>query len=134
MAPVDAQDEMMEDPEQFEEPVEPPLEEEPPPEDVEGGMAVEDPSDTEPPPTSDFLPPPPRYPRSSFTPGLESNPFGQVNPPRGQQQPETMTEEEGGQAPPAYYPFLDPFGRPIPIPPEARQQQQQQKKQEERKN
>lgn len=63
--------------------------------------------------------PPPSYPRSRFTPGLESSPFGQTNP---QVPPGTSPTPN---QPPAYYPFLDPFGRPIPVP---QQQQQQQKK------
>jgi hypothetical protein len=63
--------------------------------------------------------PPPSYPRSRFTPGLESSPFGQTTP-----QVPPATEPTPNQ-PPAYYPFLDPFGRPIPVP---QQQQEQQKK------
>ena len=57
-----------------------------------------------------YLPPPPAFPRSSFTPGLESSPFGAQT----------------------YYPFTDQFGRPIPVStdPNASQQQEDQKQQE----
>jgi hypothetical protein len=59
-----------------------------------------------------FLPPTPNYRRSSRTPGLESSPFNQQ-----QQQAQPQTPNPGGdQPPPAYYPFLDPLGRPIPVP------------------
>ena len=58
-----------------------------------------------------YLPPPPDFPRSSFTPGLESSPFGT-------QQPEADSPSRPGRParPPAYYPFTDQFGRPIPVP------------------
>jgi hypothetical protein len=73
-----------------------------------------------------FLPPPPAFPRSSATPGLESSPFGA----------QTGTTQQPGTrpnlAPPAYYPFTDQFGRPIPVPtnPNASQQQEDQKQEQ----
>ena len=65
----------------------------------------------------DYLPPPPNFPRSSFTPGLESSPFGT-------QQPETDSPSRPGrpERPPAYYPFTDQFGRPIPVPSDPNEQ------------
>jgi hypothetical protein len=71
---------------------------------------------------SNTSPRPPSYPRSPFTPGLESNPFGNTNP---ENQPAAQPQQEGeaDNPPPAYYPFLDPFGRPIPVPPGAQPQQ-----------
>lgn len=82
------------------------------------------------PDASSFIPPAPSFPRSSFTPGLESSPFG-ANA-QGQSGAATPAPNTGGTntPPPAYYPFLDPLGRPIPVPPGATnpQQQQQQKK------
>jgi hypothetical protein len=67
-----------------------------------------------------FLPPTPNYRRSTRTPGLESSPFN-----NSQQQAQPQTPNPGGNnPPPAYYPFLDPLGRPIPVP----GQQQPQKK------
>ena len=77
---------------------------------------------------SDFNRPAPNYPRSPFTPGLESNnPVGTTNP-QGQPGAQPQQEGEPGNPPPAYYPFLDPFGRPIPVPPGAQQQQRQPQK------
>jgi hypothetical protein len=68
-----------------------------------------------------FLPPTPNYRRSTRTPGLESSPFNNQ-----QQQAQPQTPDPGGnEQPPAYMPFLDPLGRPIPVP---GQQQPQQKK------
>lgn len=95
---------------------------------------MEDFGNEEPPPepaadTPGYLPPAPSFPRSSFTPGLESNPYGATS---GGQGGGASPEPETGEAenpPPAYYPFLDPLGRPIPVPPGANPQQQQKKKQ-----
>jgi len=64
-------------------------------------------------------PPPPAFPRSRFTPGLESSPFRRTNP-----QTPAGTAPIPNQNPAA--PLLDPFGRPIP------QQQQQPKKEQEK--
>lgn len=82
------------------------------------------------PDNSGYLPPAPSFPRSSFTPGLESSPFGATQGGRGGGA--TAPAPEAGQTeepPPAYYPFLDPLGRPIPVPPGANPQQQQKKNQ-----
>jgi hypothetical protein len=73
---------------------------------------------------SNYLPAPPSYPRSSITPGLESSPFGATNP-QGQTGTSGGQQDQPENPPPAYFPFLDPFGRPIPVPPEANPQQQQ---------
>jgi hypothetical protein len=68
---------------------------------------------------------PPSYPRSPFTPGIESNPF---NPNPQQDRPRAEPQEEDpSDPPPAYYPFLDPFGRPIPVPPGTQQQRPKKK-------
>jgi hypothetical protein len=78
---------------------------------------MEPPEDMGEPPQSEFsAPPPPSYPRSPFTPGLESSPFGPTN---RQAQPGAEPQQEGQPKapPPAYYPFLDRDGRPIPVPP-----------------
>jgi hypothetical protein len=97
------------------------------PEDVEDPeeFAGEDDPNAFPPPGSsplpDFLPPAQQFPRSSFTPGL----------PNRNQRPQTGTAQQpqqqdpGNAPPPATFPFTDPFGRPIPIPPGMNQQQQQ---------
>ncbi len=79
-------------------------------------------------PLPDFLPPAQSYPRSNFTPGLpranqrtQSGQFGMNQQP--QQQP-----QDPANPPPAAFPFTDPFGRPIPVPPGMNQQQQQQQR------
>ncbi len=74
-----------------------------------------------------YLPPPPAFPRSSSTPGLESSPFGaQTGGTTPQQQ--SGSPSTGRPAPPAYYPFSEQFGRPIPVPtnPSANKPQEQQ--------
>jgi hypothetical protein len=64
----------------------------------------------------DYLPPPPSFPRSRFTPGLESSPFGtNEQPADGTTSP---SRTRAPTRPPAYYPFTDQFGRPIPVPPD----------------
>jgi hypothetical protein len=83
----------------------------------------QDPSTFGPPgssPLPDYLPPAQQFPRSSFTPGL---PRANQRPQGGVTEPQQPQPEE---APPATFPFTDPFGRPIPIPPGMNQQQQQQ--------
>jgi len=74
-----------------------------------------------------FVPEPPSFPRSPFTPGLESSPFGTRQP---------QTRQPSGSPntpPPAYYPFLDPLGRPIPVPPGTTPPEQQQEEQQQRR-
>jgi len=68
-------------------------------------------------------PPPPAFPRSRFTPGLESSPFRRSNPQVPAGTAPTPNQTPGD-------PLLDPFGRPIPNP--QQQQQQQQKKEQEK--
>jgi hypothetical protein len=77
-------------------------------------------------PIPDYLPPTQAFPRSNFTPGLPNG-----NNRRTQGGTPT-TPEQSPQNPPAAYPFTDPFGRPIPVPPGMTnpQQQQQQRKQQ----
>ncbi len=99
--------------------------------DVEGDFQNE-----APPPAANpgYLPPPPAFPRSSFTPGLESSPFGaQTGGDTQQEQPQSGSPPTARPAPPAYYPFTDQFGRPIPVPtaPNASQQQEDEPQQEE---
>jgi hypothetical protein len=65
----------------------------------------------------DYLPPPPSFPRSRFTPGLESSPFGANEQPADGTTSPSRTRPP--TRPPAYYPFTDQFGRPIPVPPDA---------------
>ena len=94
---------------------------------------VDESIEAEQPEGQDYLPPPPSFPRSSFTPGLESSPFGTATT----EQPSTGTPSRPGRAtrPPAYYPFTDQFGRPIPVPgnpnqpPEQDPQEQQEEEQ-----
>ncbi len=74
-------------------------------------------------PLPDFLPPTQSFPRSSFTPGL---PNANQRTQGGMAQPQQPQQQDPGNAPPATFPFMDPFGRPIPIPPGMNQQQQQQ--------
>jgi hypothetical protein len=93
---------------------------EPPPEDFSDPSGEFNPPGSSPIP--DFLPPTPQYPRSSFTPGLPSS--SQRSPGASQQQPQ---QQDANPPPPATFPFTDPFGRPIPIPPGMNEQQQQQK-------
>ena len=97
-------------------------------EDAEGDFQNEAPA-----PAADpgYLPPPPAFPRSSFTPGLESSPFG-AQTGSGTQQEESGSPPTKRPAPPAYYPFTDQFGRPIPVPtdPNAPQQQEDQPQQD----
>lgn len=82
-------------------------------------------------PLPDFLPPAQSFPKSSFTPGLprpNQRTQGGVATP---QQPQNPGQDQN--APPATFPFTDPFGRPIPVPPgmnQRQQQQQQQKRQQ----
>lgn len=66
-------------------------------------------------PIPDFLPPAQSFPRSNFTPGPRQNRPQTGNQPQ-QQNPTTP--------PPATFPFTDPFGQPIPIPPGMNPQQQ----------
>ncbi len=79
-----------------------------------------------------YLPPPPAFPRSSSTPGLESSPFGAQTGGNTPQQQSGSGSPPTRPTPPAYYPFTDQFGRPIPVPtnPNANQQQEDQKQQE----
>jgi hypothetical protein len=79
-------------------------------------------------PLPDFLPPAQSFPRSSFTPGLP----GGNQPTQGgmNQQPQQPQEQDPANTPPATFPFTDPFGRPIPIPPGMNQQQQNRRKQQ----
>jgi hypothetical protein len=75
-------------------------------------------------PIPDFFGQQQAFPRSNFTPGpANANPFGTQQ----QQQPQQQNPQT---APPATFPFTDPFGRPIPVPPEMNQQQQQQQQQQ----
>ncbi|MGH9461321.1 MAG: hypothetical protein ACRD1X_08885 [Vicinamibacteria bacterium] len=68
------------------------------------------------PASQDYLPPPPSFPRSRFTPGLESSPFGANEQPAEETTSPSRTRPP--TRPPAYYPFTDQFGRPIPVPPD----------------
>ena len=92
-------------------------------EDAEGDFQEEVPA---PAANPGYLPPPPAFPRSSFTPGLESSPFGaQTGGNQQQEQPQSGTSPPTRPAPPAYYPFTDQFGRPIPVPNDPNAQQQE---------
>jgi hypothetical protein len=89
-----------------------------------GGGVQEEPAAQ--PGTPSILPPPPAFPRSSSTPGLESSPFGAQTGGTTQQQPGTNRPGWNNPAqPPAYYPFTDQFGRPIPVPTDPNASQQQ---------
>jgi hypothetical protein len=108
-----------------------------PPEDMQQSPdefgTAEDPGAVAPPgssPLPDFLPPAQSFPKSSFTPGLprpnQRSQSGQGGTMSGQQ-PQTQNPDnpQNPNAPPATFPFTDPFGRPIPIPPGMNQQQPQ---------
>jgi hypothetical protein len=82
-----------------------------PTEEIDEGAAPEEPADR------DYLPPPPSFPRSRSTPGLESSPFGTNQQPADETTSPSRTRPP--TRPPAYYPFTDQFGRPIPVPPDA---------------
>jgi hypothetical protein len=75
-------------------------------------------------PIPDFFGQQQKFPRSNFTPGPGNRtPFGT------QQQQQTGPQQPGqnpSMAPPAVFPFTDPFGRPIPIPPGMNPEQLQQ--------
>jgi hypothetical protein len=82
-------------------------------------------------PLPDFLPPAQSFPRSNFTPGLpRANPRTQNGATQGQQQPQ---QQDPANTPPATFPFMDAFGRPIPVPPGMNQQQRQQQQQNRQK-
>jgi hypothetical protein len=86
----------------------------------------EDPNAFQPPgssPVPEFIPPAQSFPRSRFTPGLPQN---------QPQQPGAVQPGQQGMDTPQAFPFTDPFGRPIPIPPGMNQQQQQQQQQNRR--
>ncbi len=90
----------------------------------------EDPGEFAPPgssPLPDFLPPAQQYPRSSFTPGL---PRTNQRTQGATAQPQQPQDQDPANVPPATYPFTDPFGRPIPIPPGMNQQQKRQQQQQ----
>jgi hypothetical protein len=76
-------------------------------------------------PVPSYLPPTPSYPRSRFTPGLPNN-----SSQPGQSGTGTSGTTSPQNPPPATFPFMDPFGRPIPVPPELNPQQQQDQEQE----
>lgn len=80
-------------------------------------------------PIPDYLPPAQSFPRSNFTPGLPNG--SNRRPQGGMAQPQ---EQNPTNPPSATYPFTDPFGQPIPVPPGMTnpQQQQQQRKQQQR--
>jgi hypothetical protein len=139
--PQAPEEEVVDEPESFEEDlaelesgdaVEPAIEGDDVPQSPDEFGAAEDPEAFGNPPGSgplpDFLPPAQSFPRSSFTPGL----------PRQNQRPQgqTQTQQPQGQepdpsnTPPATFPFTDPFGRPIPVPPGMNQAQQQQRRQQ----
>ena len=65
-----------------------------------------------------FLPPTPSYPRSNFTPGLPNK-----RPPPHQDDTGSPGATSPANPPPATFPFMDPFGRPIPTPPDMNRQQ-----------
>ena len=106
----------MEEPDEY-------VEEDMAPEDMEGmdpGMQTGETEGANP-----YLPPTPNYRRSTRTPGLESSPFGQQ-----QQQAQPQTPNPDGNNPPtAFYPFLDPLGRPIPVPGQEQQEKKENKPQ-----
>ncbi len=100
---------------------------------IEGQPGENDPgavSEPAPAPTPDtsIVPPAQSFPRSRFTPGLESSPFG-PNTQAGRRSRinrQTSQPPTAGRPPPANFPFLDPFGRPIPVPPGTTQKQPKQ--------
>ncbi|HSF18148.1 MAG TPA: hypothetical protein VLK65_21620 [Vicinamibacteria bacterium] len=72
------------------------------------------------PPPPNYLPPTQNFPRSRYTPGLPNNQPYQVP-----QQPQPDPNAAAGA-----FPYLDPFGRPIPAPPNQEQQQRRQQRQQ----
>ena len=69
-------------------------------------------------PVPSFLPPTPSYPRSNFAPGLPNN-----RPTPQQDGAESPGATSPVNPPPAPFPFMNPFGRPIPIPSDMNRQQ-----------
>jgi hypothetical protein len=78
-------------------------------------------------PIPDYLPPAQSFPRSNFTPGLPNG-----NNRRNQGSMAQPQEQNPANPPQAAYPFTDPFGRPIPVPPGMTTPQQQQQQQQRR--
>ncbi len=110
----------MEEPDEY-------VEEDMAPEDMEEMAPEMQPGETE--GANPYLPPTPNYRRSTRTPGLESSPFGQQQP-QAQPQAQPQTPNPGGDnPPPAFYPFLDPLGRPIPVPGQEPQEKKENKPQ-----
>jgi hypothetical protein len=140
-----AADEMEEN---FEEPEEPDLSEPEPATSEESIVEPQDEGDVDaappgssPNPAPNYLPPPPSFPRSSFTPGLDAqNPFGSTQPATAPQPKNPSGAGTGagtttapGNPPPAYLPFFDAFGRPIPVNPQQQQQPPQGSEQQQKK-
>lgn len=68
------------------------------------------------------------FQRSNVTPGAPSTPpfSAPVTPTNpAQPQPGQFGNQGGGAPPPATFPFTDPYGRPVPVPPGMQQNQQQ---------
>ena len=94
---------------------------------TEGDETFDAPAEEATPAQPNYVPKPPAFPRSRFTPGLESTPFGAAQPNPFVTQPNQANQpNQPGNRPPATYPFLDPFGRPIPVPPDQINTPQQQ--------
>lgn len=87
-------------------------------------------------PPPNYLPAPQNFPRSSFTPGFDKNPFGGAsttqptpgypngaNPYGGPPGSMTTPGASPNAPPPANFPFVDAFGRPIPVNPQDKQSQ-----------
>jgi hypothetical protein len=84
-------------------------------------------------PIPDYLPPAQSFPRSNFTPGLPNGNNRRTQGGMTQGGMAQPQEENPANPPQATYPFTDPFGRPIPVPPgmtTTQQQQQQQRRQQ----
>ncbi len=95
--------------------------------DAETGDQTAEPPGASPSAVPNYLPPPQSFPRSGFTPGIEQNPFGSTpQPSTGGSSTQQPSTSQPSNPPPAYFPFFDAFGRPIPVNPQQQQQPAQQ--------
>ena len=76
--------------------------------------SFEEPMDEEP-ADPGYLPETPSWQRSRFTPGPETSPFGNNTRSQSEQDSGSTSRPRRPTRPPAYYPFTDQFGRPIPV-------------------
>jgi len=127
-ADADAEEDELDEPEVAEPETAAPADNSDPNEDAaETGDESAEPPGASPAAVPNYLPPPQSFPRSGFTPGIEQNPFGSTpQPSTGGSSTQQPGNSQPNSPPPAYFPFFDAFGRPIPVNPQQQQQPAQQ--------